>query len=160
MKHSVLFVCLGNICRSPAAEGILRHLARKEGIDIHVESCGLGDWHTGNLPDERMREASQNRGFTLSSRAQKIKPEFFDSFDFIFVADQKVLNELYKYAEKPEHKAKMHYMTHFSSAFKGEEVPDPYYEGEAGFERVLDMLEDSCEGIITHLKKSLKDKGA
>jgi protein-tyrosine phosphatase len=155
MKQSVLFVCLGNICRSPAAEGILRHLAHKEGLDIHIESCGLGDWHAGNLPDERMREASKNRGYTLSSRAQIIKPEFFDSFDLIFVADQKVLKELYKYAEKPEQKAKIHFMTHFSSAFKGEEVPDPYYEGEAGFERVLDMLEDSCEGIIGHLKKTL-----
>jgi len=152
MKPSILFVCLGNICRSPAAEGILRNFAQKEGMDLRIESCGLGDWHQGNLPDERMREASQNRGFTLTSRAQKIKPEFFDQFDLIFVADQKVLRELYKFAEKPEHKAKMHSMTHFSSAFKGQDVPDPYYGGESGFEHVLDMLEDSCEGIISHIK--------
>lgn len=153
MKPSVLFVCLGNICRSPAAEGILRHLAKNEDIDIDIESCGLGDWHAGSLPDERMREASKNRGFLLTSRAQKIKPEFFDRFDLIFVADQKVLNELYKFAEKPEHKAKMHFITHFSTAFKGQEIPDPYYQGEAGFEQVLDMLEDSCEGILAHIKK-------
>lgn len=158
MKASILFVCLGNICRSPAAEGILRHLAKKENIDLHIESCGLGDWHEGNLPDERMREASKNRGILLTSRAQKIQPEFFDRFDLIFVADQKIMNELYKFAHKPEHKAKMHYITHFSTAFKNEEVPDPCYEGEAGFEHVLDMLEDSCEGIILHIKSLAKSQ--
>lgn len=155
MKLSILFVCLGNICRSPAAESILRHLAKKENVDLHIESCGLGDWHEGCLPDERMREASKNRGFLLTSRAQKIQPDFFDRFDLIFVADQKIMNELYKFAPKPEHKAKMHYITHFSTAFRGAEVPDPYYEGEAGFEHVLDILEDSCEGIISHIKKNL-----
>lgn len=154
MTPSILFVCLGNICRSPAAEGILRHLAQKEGLDIHVESCGLGDWHIGNLPDERMREASKKRGFFLTSRAQKIQPEFFDRFDLIFVVDHKVLNELYKYATKPEHKAKMHFVTHFSSAFYNQEVADPYYQGEAGFENVLNMLEDSCEGILAYIKKN------
>ena len=153
MSHSILFVCLGNICRSPAAEGILRQLAEKEGIKLHVESCGLGDWHRGNLPDERMREASKNRGYVLASRAQKIEPEFFDRFDLIFVADQKVMRELYKFADKAEHKSKMHLMTHYSKAFQGQDVPDPYYQGEAGFEQVLDMLEDSCEGILDHLKK-------
>lgn len=158
MKPSVLFVCLGNICRSPAAEGILRHMAEKENAAVHVESCGLGDWHKGSLPDERMRDASKNRGVILTSRAQKIEMDFFDRFDFIFVADHKVMNELYKYAEKPEHKAKMHFITHYSSAFKGQEVPDPYYDGEAGFEHVLDMLEDSCEGILNHILKEVKSK--
>jgi protein-tyrosine phosphatase len=152
-KPSVLFVCLGNICRSPAAEGVLRHLAQKQKVEVHIESCGLGEWHIGSLPDERMREASKNRGVILSSRAQKIQPEFFDRFDLIFVADHKVLNELYKIAKTPEYKSKMHFMTHFSSAYKNQEVPDPYYQGEAGFEQVLDMLEDSCEGILAHIKK-------
>jgi protein-tyrosine phosphatase len=151
---SVIFVCLGNICRSPAAEGILRHLAKKKGIEVHIESCGLGDWHQGSLPDDRMREASKNRGITLSSRAQKIQSEFFDRFDFIFVADHKVLNDLYRYASTPEHKAKMHLMTHFSTAFHDQEVPDPYYDGAAGFEHVLDMLEDSCDAILTHIVKA------
>ena len=155
MKASVLFVCLGNICRSPAAEGILRHQAQKEGIDLRIESCGLGDWHKGSLPDERMREALQKRGIFLTSRAQMIQSEFFQQFDFIFVADQKVLNELYKYAETPEHKSKMRFMTHFSTAFRNKEVPDPYYDGEAGFENVIDMLEDSCEGILKHIKTHL-----
>jgi protein-tyrosine phosphatase len=156
MAHSVLFVCLGNICRSPAAEGILRQLAEKEDVELHVESCGLGDWHKGSLPDERMREASKNRGYVLASRAQKMEPEFFDRFDLIFVADQKVMRELYKFADKAEHKAKMHLMTHHSKAFQGQDVPDPYYQGEAGFEQVLDMLEDSCDGILAHIKRAKK----
>lgn len=152
MVSSVLFVCLGNICRSPAAEGILRHLANKEELNLHIESCGLGDWHQGSLPDERMREALKNRGIVLVSRAQKVQMEFFDKFDLIFVSDQKVLKELYLLAMKPEHKSKMHLMTHFSKVFPSQEIPDPYYDGEAGFEQVLDMLEDSCEGIINHIK--------
>lgn len=153
---SVLFVCLGNICRSPAAEGVLRHLAYKDEnkIELHIESCGLGDWHTGSLPDERMRTASKNRGVVLSSRAQKFLPSFFDQFDFILVADNKILNELYRYAAKAEHKAKIHMITHFSLLYRGQEIPDPYYNGEAGFEHVLNMIEDSCEGLLQHLKKN------
>lgn len=150
---SILFVCLGNICRSPAAEGILRHLAQKEGIDLHIESCGLGDWYKGSLPDERMREAIQGRGITLTSRAQIMQKEFFDKFDLIFVADQKVMKELYKFAAIPEHKAKMHLITHFSPVFQDRDIPDPYYDSQAGFEHVLDMLEDSCEAILKHIKK-------
>jgi protein-tyrosine phosphatase len=152
---SILFVCLGNICRSPAAEGVLRHISLKDeqSLELHIESCGLGDWHAGRLPDERMREAAKKRGVILSSRAQMIRSEFFDRFDLILAADNKVLNELYRYALTPDHKAKLHYITHFSGSYKDQEIPDPYYEGEAGFEHVLDMIEDSCEGLLQHLKK-------
>lgn len=150
---SVLFVCLGNICRSPAAEGLLRNYASKEGIDIYIESCGLGDWHQGQLPDPRMREATKNRGVILTSRAQKFHPDFFEKFDLILVADNKVMKELYQHAGKPEHKAKMHLITHFSTNFHDQEVPDPYYAAESGFEHVLDMLEDACQGILSHYQK-------
>ena len=85
---------------------------------------------------------------------KKSNPNFLKRFDLIFVADHKVLNELYKYATTPEYKAKMHLITHFSRAFHDQEVPDPYYQGEAGFEQVLDMLVDSCEGILTYIKKN------
>lgn len=150
----ILFVCLGNICRSPAAEGMLRHMLKNSFAesDIHIESCGLGDWHTGKLPDERMREAAKNRGVILSSRAQKVHPSFFDRFDLILAADNKVMNELYRYALTPEAKAKLHLITHYSTLYRDEEIPDPYYDSEAGFEHVLDMIEDSCEGIIQHIK--------
>lgn len=157
---SILFVCLGNICRSPAAEGIMRALIQNnqqiiDPAEMHIESCGLGDWHTGRLPDERMREAAKNRGYILSSLAQEIKPEFFESFSLILAADHKVMNELYRHAATPEHKSKIHLITHFSACYKDQEIPDPYYQGKAGFELVLDMLEDACEGLFEHLK-SLK----
>lgn len=157
---SIMFVCLGNICRSPAAEGILRHMARKEPIGefLSIESSGLGDWHIGQLPDERMREASKNRGIILSSRAQKFQKAFFDRFDLIFAADHQILKDLFRFAQTPEHKAKIHLITHFSNCYPEEEIPDPYYQGDTGFEQVLDMLEDSCEGILEYLKKG-KDHG-
>lgn len=150
---SVLFVCLGNICRSPAAEGMLRHFAEKQGVKLHVESCGLGEWHVGNLPDERMREAAKDRGIILASRAQKFTPHFLDRFDIILAADNQILHELHRHAKTPDHKAKIHLLTAFSSLYKGEEVPDPYYSGDAGFAQVLDMLEDSCVGLLEFLQR-------
>ncbi len=152
---SVLFVCLGNICRSPAAEGILKHhvVNDSSGIEVHIESCGLGDWHLGNLPDPRMRDAAKNRGLILTSRAKGFHPDYFDRFDYILVADHKVLNELYGRTSKPEHKAKMHLITHYSTTYRDQEVPDPYYDGEAGFENVMDMLEDACAALLAHLKQ-------
>jgi protein-tyrosine phosphatase len=149
-----MFVCLGNICRSPAAEGILRHFVDKANLpfSVHVESCGLGEWHIGSLPDERMREAAKDRGVVLASRAQKFDATFLDKFDVILAADNQVLHELHRFAKTPEHKAKIHLITTFSDLYQGEEVPDPYYGGDAGFARVLDMLEDSCSGLIKYLK--------
>lgn len=150
---SVLFVCLGNICRSPAAEGIMRDLAGKnpKTKDVYVRSCGLGSWHTGQLPDLRMQEAAKKRGVLLSSRAQEFQPEFFEKFDFILAADKKVINVLYQHAKTLEHKAKIQMATAFSPIYKDQDIPDPYYGGEAMFELVLDMLEDACEGLLGHI---------
>lgn len=156
---SVLFVCLGNICRSPAAEGMLRNLIQKEpDLNIVVKSSGTGDWHLGQLPDIRMRDVAKLRGLTLTSRAQLFKKEFLDEFDYILVADQKVLHDLYLVAEDPKHKAKIHLMTEFSSSYKGQDIPDPFYGHDADFHRVLDILEDSCEGLIEHIKRQSADK--
>lgn len=154
---SVMFVCLGNICRSPAGEGIMRHLAEKGNLDILVKSSGMGDWHIGHLPDERMRDAAKDRGVTLSSRAQKFHPKFFQEFDYILAADNEVLRDLYKVAQTPEDSAKIHLITAFSSSYKDEEIPDPYYQGEGAFNLVLDMLEDSCEGLIEEIRKKNKE---
>lgn len=154
--HSILFVCLANVCRSPAAEGFLRHIADRETALEHavrVESCGIGDWSLGQLPDERMRLASQARGITLASRAKKFRQEFLNQFDLILAADNHILNHLYRFAQTPDQKAKIHLITHFSSCYQEQEIPDPYYQGEAGFEQVLDMIEDSCKGIIEHLRE-------
>ncbi|MCE5315852.1 MAG: low molecular weight phosphotyrosine protein phosphatase [Parachlamydia sp.] len=156
---AILFVCLGNICRSPAAEGVLRHLAAQDPqfAGIHIESCGLGDWHIGQLPDLRMREVAKTRGLTLSSRAQRFRPSFFERFDYILAADRDVLNDLYQFARTSEQKTIIHLMTAFATNFKDEDVPDPYYSGDAGFELVLDMLEESCTGLLDHLRDLTKN---
>ena len=149
----VLFVCLGNICRSPAAEGVLKHAMKKdENLSLEIQSCGLGSWHIGELPDIRMQDAAKTRGIVLTSLGQQIKPEFFTYFDYILAADREVLKELYQHAATSEQKNKIHLMTAFSSGYKGQDVPDAYYENDAAFELVLDMLEDSCEGLVDHIK--------
>lgn len=155
---AVLFVCLGNICRSPAAEGVCKHLAEKE-YDLHdleVASCGLGDWHAGSLPDSRMREASKSRGIILTSRAQAFEEIFFEQFDYILAADHAVLKELHSFAHKAEHKKKIQLMTAYSKSYAQKEIPDPFYGNRSAFDLALDMIEDACEGFLTHLKRQGK----
>jgi len=153
---SILFVCLGNICRSPAAEGVLRHMVQNDPDlkDIHIQSCGMGSWHVGQLPDDRIRYAAKNRGIDLISKAQIFDPSFFEKFDYIFAVDDEVLHHLYKYAKTPEQKAKINLLTAYSQCYPNENIPDPFYQGDAAFDYVLDMVEDACEGFITYLKKN------
>lgn len=153
---NVLFVCLGNICRSPAAEGLLKRMALENGLELHVDSCGLGDWHVGELPDARIRNAAQVRGLILSGRAKKFEESFLDRFDYILAADHEVLEYLHQFAKRPQHKAKIHLMTAFGTAYKGQPINDPYYGGDAAFEHTLDVLEDACSGLIEEIKKSQK----
>lgn len=146
---SVLFVCLGNICRSPAAEAILRQIAQDRAIgDLHVHSCGTGDWHIGQLADERMREAAKVRGYTISKRAEQFDEDFLNHYDYILASDQEVIKELYYYTKTPGHKAKIHLMTAFSPSYKDTDVPDPYYQGFGAFDQVITILEDACEGFL------------
>lgn len=150
----ILFVCLGNICRSPAAEGVCKHLVDQKSMkNIVIASCGIGDWHIGKSPDKRMQETARARGLALNSIAQQFKLDFFDDFDYILGADQEVMRVLHHYANSPEHKAKLFLMTHFSSLYQEQEVPDPYYQPEAAFDLVLDMLEDSCLGLLRHIQE-------
>ena len=149
----VLFVCMGNICRSPAGEGILRHFASEDpSLKLVVKSCGIGDWHLGQAPDRRIQEASKARGIALTSRAQQFQPAFFEQFDYILAADKEVLKFLYHYAKNAEQKAKIFLMTAFSPIYAGQEIPDPYYQSDGAFELVLDMLEDSCQGLLQHIR--------
>lgn len=155
---SVLFVCLGNICRSPAAEGVLRHMILNdpELQEMEIRSCGMGSWYTGQLPDDRIRSAAKARGIDLISRAQLFQPRFLEEFDYIFAADHEVLHHLYRYAKTPEEKSKIHLFTAFSSCYPNQVIPDPFYQGDAAFDYILDIIEDSCEGFISHLKKQKK----
>lgn len=154
----VLFVCLGNICRSPAAEGILKHLAKKDPhLNVTISSRGLGHWHVGSDADIRIREASAARGYQLTSKAQQFTYADFDQFDYILAADHEILDHLKRNARTDEHKSKIYLMTHFSKHYKGQEVPDPYYGGADGFEHVLDILEGSCDGLLKHIR-TLKHK--
>lgn len=141
----------------------MRHYVERDfpELEIEIASCGLGTWHLGQLPDERMRNAVKNRGIYLVSKAQMIAPHFFDRYDYILVADHKILNEIYRYPLTLEQKAKIHLMSRFSDVYKDQEIPDPYYGGDDSFEEVLDMLEDCCLGLVKHLHKhhSKKNKG-
>lgn len=152
-KRAVLFVCLANICRSPAAEGVLRHLAAQKKLDdeLLIDSCGIGDWQIGSSPDARMQKAAQIRGITLTGRARQFNFEDLDLFEFILAADKEVLHTLYHYAKAPHHKAKIKLITDFSPSYASQDIPDPYYGGEGSFELVLDMLEESCEGLLASL---------
>jgi protein-tyrosine phosphatase len=143
---SVLFVCSGNICRSPTAEAVLRHLARESAVELRIESAGLGDWHVGDPPDERAQHHARRRGYDLSAqRARQVRASDFEQFDMILAMDGGHLRALQKMAQ-PEHHAKIRLFA------AGADVPDPYYGGAEGFERVLDLVEERCQALLRELE--------
>ncbi len=152
----VLFVCLGNICRSPTAEGVLRHQLVEAGLAdvIDVASAGTGDWHVGKSPDSRTRRAAQLRGYDLSKqRAQQVSVEDFTRYDLILAMDESNLAHLK--ALRPGHASAE--LDLFLRRYQGvlDEVPDPYYGGEQGFEQVLDLVEEACRKLVIELKGRL-----
>jgi protein-tyrosine phosphatase len=146
-KRSVLFVCTGNICRSPTAEAVLRHLAKEEGIELHIQSAGIGDWHVGHPPDERAQQHARTRGYDLSAlRARQVRPDDFEEFDLILAMDRGHLRSLERMAPPGQrHKVRL-----FAT---GRDVPDPYYGGPEAFEKVLDLVEATCRDLLQDLKK-------
>ena len=142
----VLFVCTGNICRSPTAEGVLRHLAEKMSIAVQVESAGTHDYHVGNPPDARAQHHARGRGYDLSAqRARQVRRRDFEEFDLIVAMDRGHLQILQHHCP-PQHQAKLRMLVN------GHDVPDPYYGGPEGFEQVLDMVEAACLGLLSEMR--------
>ncbi len=155
MDRKLLFVCLGNICRSPAAEGIMQSIVAGEGLqdEIEVDSAGTYGGHAGERADARMRQAASKRGYDLTSRSRRMEETDFDRFDMIVVMDDSNYERVHRMAPSPEAARKIYRMTEFCRRHPGaDHIPDPYYEGAQGFERVLDLLEDACGGLLEFIK--------
>lgn len=153
---NVLFVCLGNICRSPLAEGLFLHKVQQAGLEgqFHIDSCGTGGWHVGNLPDPRSREVAALHNITLPSRARKLDASDFAEYDYILAMDRDNKQDLELAARNaPDAKAQIFLMREFDQEGKGEDVPDPYYGGTNGFHDVYAMLDRSTEGLLDFIQK-------
>ena len=147
----LLFVCLGNICRSPAAHAVMEAMVAEAGLNdqIEVDSCGVGDWHVGQLPDSRMRERASLRGYRLDSRARQIRTEDFDLFDMLLVMDRDNYRIVTSKAPNAEARKKVCMLTDYLSMHQGADVvPDPYYGDLSDFDYALDLIEDACEGLL------------
>jgi protein-tyrosine phosphatase len=156
VKKKVLFVCLGNICRSPAAEGVFRTLVEKANLShrFEIDSAGTLNHHEGEQADPRMRQHAQQRGFSLTSIARGIRPEDLSRFDHIITMDHSNYEDVKAMANLSE-QHKILPMTSFLQKLSHDHVPDPYYGGPEGFELVLDILEEACAGLLKKLKQEL-----
>lgn len=152
---SILFICLGNICRSPAAEAIFRNIVRsnnREPAVWNIDSAGIGSWHVGELPDRRMRVHANNRGIAMEHRCRQVKPSDFDDFDLIVAMDSSNISDLKDIAPSPEAQKKIVPMARYLKNYNDDHIPDPYYSGAEGFEHVLDLLEDACLNLYKSLE--------
>ncbi len=152
----VLFVCLGNICRSPTAEGVLRALAAREAPDLtlEVDSAGTAGYHVGDPPDPRTRAAAARRGYDLSMlRARVVEPTDFERFDLILAMDRENLRVLRRRAPAGAHQRLRLFLEFAPHGHAAEDVPDPYYGGANGFEEVLDLVEAAARGLLAHLRR-------
>jgi protein-tyrosine phosphatase len=152
----LLFVCMGNICRSPTAEGVMRSLLREQGLEdaVEVDSAGTGDWHVGSAPDARATAAARSRGVVLEGAARSVAPRDFEDYDLILAADRRNLRDLQAIAPRRA-RARIHLLREFDPASAGApdlDVPDPYYGGDDGFEHVLDLVEAACRGLLDELR--------
>jgi protein-tyrosine phosphatase len=151
----ILFVCLGNICRSPSAEAVLRAIAEREApeLQIEVDSAGTAGYHIGDPPDARSQAAALRRGYDMSPlRARIVEPADFERYDLILAMDENNLNVLRQRAPEA-HRERVRLFLDFAPESGMGEVPDPYYGGPAGFEQVLDLVEDAARGLIAHLRE-------
>ncbi len=157
-KIRILFVCLGNICRSPAADGIMHSIVGSHHDDARweIDSAGIGNWHAGQLPDKRMRVHASRRGLDLTHHARQVRVSDFDDFDLIVGMDNNNIADLRQLAPSPEAMEKIVPMAHWvrTVASRYDYIPDPYYEGAEGFELVLDLLESGCQALYEDLSKA------
>ena len=152
MKQRILFVCLGNICRSPAAEAVLRDMATSQNAEIEIDSAGTYGGHAGEKSDPRMREAAARRGIAMTHRARQVREEDFDRFDRIIVMDDNNYERVFRLAPDRAAQRKIYRFVEFCTQHpEWSYVPDPYYEGREGFELVLDLLEDGCKNLLAEL---------
>ena len=150
----ILFVCMGNICRSPTAEGVMRSLLRADD-GIEIDSAGTGGWHVGAPPDERATAAAGRRGVTLDGAARQVGPADFEAFDLLIAMDRRNLREMRALAPDDEAREKVRLLREFDPDSAGApdlDVPDPYYGGDDGFETVLDLVEAACRGLLADLR--------
>jgi protein-tyrosine phosphatase len=145
----ILFVCLGNICRSPAAEGVMRARLAERGLDgeVEVDSAGTIDQHLGECADPRMREAASGRGYDLQSRSRRVTREDFDTFDLVIAMDRSNLEDLREMAPNGS-ESRLRLLSEFLPEGSPRDVPDPYWGGPRGFGQVLDLLEEACTAIL------------
>ena len=153
----ILFVCLGNICRSPTAEGVMGRLVADAGLQssIELDSAGTGGWHVGEPPDARAAEAARRRGIALEGRARQVRVEDFERFDLIVTMDRSNERALRPLAPDADARTRVRLLREFDPASAGLEdldVPDPYYDDERGFDIVLDQVQAACEGLLEHVR--------
>lgn len=154
-KVSVLFVCMGNICRSPTAEGVFRHVVKQRNMTdvIQIDSAGTHSYHVGESPDSRSQSTALSRGVNLSAqRARQVEPIDFDRFDYVIAMDRANLENL-KQVQSTDQHAKLQLFMDFASDWDQQEVPDPYY-GDDGFDLVFDMVQSASEGLLVHIIKN------
>lgn len=154
MPYKLLFVCLGNICRSPAAENIMNHLIEQAGLSdrISCDSAGTGGYHIGSPPDRRMAVAAKARGITLQGQAQQFQKSDFEEFDLILAMDRENYQDILSLDPALKYQDKVRLMCDFCTHHTAKEVPDPYYGGPEGFNKVIDLLLDACEGLLQHIR--------